>query len=68
MGILRAGDLDRKITIQKKVQVVRPGMDEPQWIDVAPNVWASKMDITGRERIAGVTETSKISSVFRIRS
>lgn len=69
MGLIRAGDLDRRVTIQEEVKAGQRGAQAPVWkdIDLNPVVWASKMDITGRERIMGVVEVAKGASVIRIR-
>ena len=63
---MRAGDLDRRIRIQSRTLPTTFGDELETFTDEA-TVWASKMDVTGRERIRGVVEVAEGTTVFRIR-
>lgn len=64
---MRAGDLDRKITIQRFTTTQLPdGSLEETWADIA-SVWAKVDQQGGREFFATVQEVSERRVVFRIR-
>lgn len=63
---MRAGDLDRRIRIQSRTLPNTFG-DNLETFEDEVTVWASKMDVTGRERIRGVVEVAEGTTVFRIR-
>lgn len=64
---MRAGPLDRRIVIQEAV-TVQDSLGQPieTWSTFAER-WASRMDVTGRERFASQQEIASETTVFRIR-
>lgn len=64
---LAAGDLDRRITIER-AQSVRNEFNEPeeQWHALA-TVWASKRDVSDRERVASQEVGAEVTTRFQIR-
>ncbi len=64
---MRGGHLDRQIVIQQAAES-RDSFGEPvkTWSTFA-TVWASKLDIVGRERFAARQDLAEESTVFRIR-
>lgn len=64
---MRAGDLDRRITIQKpSTEQDEWGQRANEWSDVC-SVWASISDISGREYVSASAERSEISTRIIIR-
>jgi len=62
-----AGQYDQRITIQDRV----PGTDElgqvnGAWVAIAPEMWASAMPMTGRERFASGQMQVHAPVTFRI--
>jgi SPP1 family predicted phage head-tail adaptor len=67
MGALRAGDLDRRITIERPAAAQNGfGEDVPSWAEVA-TVWASKRDLTGAEYFRAASINAEITTRFRLR-
>ncbi len=64
---LRAGDLDRRITIERSTET-RDGLNNPvkTWLPIA-TVWASKSDVSDSERVASQEVGAEIGTRFRIR-
>lgn len=64
---MRAGDLDRRITLQSAT-LTRDAMNNPTrtWADVA-TVWASRLDVSDGERIAAKQVGAEIGTRFVIR-
>lgn len=64
---MKAGSLDRRITIQRKVVAQNNfGEEVTTWQDVA-TVWAEKIDNTGQERFQSSQFIGKTSRSFRFR-
>lgn len=67
MRALRAGDLDREITIQRQVKTQSDsGEDVITWTDVA-TVAAEKVNLRGAERFASQQEIGHTLTMFRFR-
>jgi SPP1 family predicted phage head-tail adaptor len=67
MRALRAGDLDRLITIERPVKTQSDsGEDVITWTEVA-TVWAEKVNLRGIERFASQQEIGHTITIFRIR-
>lgn len=64
---MRAGALDRRVTIQSRTLTRNARGDEVvSWSNTA-TVWASRRDVTGREYFASSEIRADIQTVFRIR-
>lgn len=65
---MKAGDLDRRITILRAVKVTDPasGQEVETWIDLA-TIWASWRRATAREQLAAAEISAEVTDVFRIR-
>ena len=64
---MRAGELDRKITIQQNAPTADDyGQEIAAWSTLA-TVWAKKTDVRGREYFAQSGERAEIAAVFKIR-
>lgn len=64
---MRAGRLDRRITIQRKtVTQSDSGEEIVTWVDVA-TVWAEKVNLRGSERFAAQEILGHTLQMFRIR-
>lgn len=65
---LRAGDLDRRITLQRAAAVQDPATGErvESWATLA-TVWASRRRASARETLASAELSAEISDVFEIR-
>jgi head-tail adaptor len=65
---MRAGRLDRKITIQRKATTLSDtGEQEESWSSLATNRSASVMPVSGTERFGGEQIESSQQVEFRIR-
>jgi SPP1 family predicted phage head-tail adaptor len=66
--LIRAGDLDRRIRIERASSTQDPGSGEnvETWTALA-TVWASKRDVSDRERIAAAEVQAEITTRFIIR-
>jgi SPP1 family predicted phage head-tail adaptor len=68
MAGLRAGELDRRITLERFTATQDPGSgEEVQAWDTLATVWASKKDISDGERFAASEVQAAISTRFVIR-
>jgi SPP1 family predicted phage head-tail adaptor len=65
---MRAGKLDRRLTIQRAAVVVTPPFNEPveSWADVA-TVWAQQRPNRGAERFSAQEIVGKAVMTFHIR-
>lgn len=64
---MRAGKLDRRITIQgQSISHSDSGQEEITWVDVA-TVWAEKREDRGSERFATKQIVGRAVTTFRIR-
>ena len=64
---LRAGDLDRRITIERYTETRDPFNNPVKiWQELAI-VWAAKTDVSDSERLAAQEVGAEISTRFRIR-
>lgn len=64
---MRAGDLDRRITLQKRTeQQDTYGQPIITWVPIA-TVWAQMQQQSGREFMAGAIPVSERRVVFRMR-
>lgn len=64
---MRAGLLDRRITLQRKTVVQSDsGQEEVTWIDIA-TVWAQKVELRGNERFTAKQITGNSILTFRVR-
>ena len=64
---MRAGRLDRRLTIQSRTLARNARGDESaSWSNTA-TVWASRRDVSGREFFSSSEIRADISTVFRIR-
>lgn len=65
---MRAGKLDRRITIQRLSVVGTTAMNEPvkEWIDLA-TVWAQALPMRGNERFAAQQIAGTAIMTFRLR-
>ncbi len=67
-GAMRAGRLDRKITIQRKtVTLEYSGQATETWADLVANRWAAVMPLGGDERFAIPEISAKQQVEFRVR-
>jgi head-tail adaptor len=65
---MRAGRLDRKVTIQRKSVVLSDsGEQQESWATLANNRWASVAPLSGTERFGGEAIESSQQVEFRIR-
>lgn len=63
---MRSGNLDRRITIQRKNSIQNQyGEPIETWIDVA-TVWAEKRDLRGTERYAAQQDIAEVDTRFRL--
>lgn len=63
---MKAGALDRRLTI-RRATVTDNGLEEvPDWADVV-TVWASKQDVSDRERTLAASTGASITTRFQIR-
>ncbi|MGF7161282.1 SPP1 family predicted phage head-tail adaptor [Rhodoligotrophos appendicifer] len=66
-SLLAAGELDRRITIQRSAPVSNRFNEKVDvWSDLA-TVWAKKEDLSDRERIAAQEVSAEAMARFRIR-
>lgn len=65
---IRAGDIDRRIRIERASITQDPGSGEnvENWALLA-EVWASKRDVSDRERVAAAEVAAEITTRFVIR-
>jgi SPP1 family predicted phage head-tail adaptor len=64
---MKAGSLDRRVTLQAKTSGRDDfGADTESWAPLA-TVWAQKLDVTGRERLAGGQVQAEMDARFRVR-
>jgi SPP1 family predicted phage head-tail adaptor len=65
---MRAGKLDRRLTLQRQVLVETPPFNErvPTWVDVA-EVWAQQRPNRGAERFAAQEINGEAVMTFHIR-
>jgi len=64
---VKAGALDRRLTIQSRALTPNARGDEiASWSDTA-TVWANRRDVSGREFFSSSEIRADISTVFRIR-
>jgi len=66
---MRAGRLDRQVTIQQNVPTRgTAGSEVDNWENVLATVWAQKIDQGGREyAIAGAQRQAELATIWRIR-
>lgn len=66
--MLRAGDLDHRLRIEREVELSRNAANEPvtEWREVA-TVWASKEDVRDSERVAAQQIGATITARFVVR-
>lgn len=65
--MLKAGDLDRRVSLWRPTPTIGPrGGEVPGWT-YAGTVWASKADIRDGERVAAAQVGSIVSARFRVR-
>lgn len=64
---MRAGRLDRRITLQHRTTSRDSFGQEVETFTAYATVWASKLDTRGREAIASEQKFAENSSVFQIR-
>jgi SPP1 family predicted phage head-tail adaptor len=67
MGVLNAGELDRRVTLQKYA-LTRNADNEPleTWSDIR-TVWASWRRASARETLAGAEINASATDIFEIR-
>ncbi len=67
MGVLNAGELDRRVTLQKYA-LTRNADNEPleTWADIR-TVWASWRRASARETLAGAQVSASATDIFEIR-
>ncbi len=64
---MRAGDLDRRVTIRRYTVTEDPfGGEVHEWTDLA-TVWANVRQESGREFMAAATEMASRKVIFRLR-
>jgi len=64
---MRAGDLDRRVIIQRDDGTATDGKHVAAWGTVA-TVWAQKLDVAGREAFAaGIDQVELADARFKIR-
>lgn len=64
---MRAGDLDRRITIRRNTPTTDDfGQEVPGWADLA-TVWASKQDVRDSERFTAAATGASLTTRFQIR-
>ncbi len=67
MSELRAGALDRRVTLRaKSLANDASGQAIETWADLA-TVWAEKRDLRGREYLAAQAVNAEVETLFRIR-
>jgi len=65
--VLRAGDLNQRVTIQRKTSAQNAvGERVPTW-SVHCTVWAAKQQLTGREQFIGERLRADVDTRWRIR-
>ncbi len=66
-GAVRAGSMNERVTIQRRADVQDAnGEMVPGWADVA-TLWASVVDITGREYISANSQSNSVQTKITIR-
>lgn len=65
---MRAGDLDRKVSLQRYVEIGRTGDNSPimDWAPVCPDVWASRTDLDVAEGVKASEVAAELRTVFEI--
>lgn len=64
---MRAGPLDRRITLQRPIDVQdESGAVTHAWTPVA-EIWAQRQDLRAREYVSANTTLAEVEAVFRIR-
>ena len=61
-----AGDLDRRITVQRSVLVDNGYEEKPQWADLT-TLWASHTAVSDGEKWAAGAVRTQITARFRVR-
>lgn len=64
---MRAGSLDRRLTILRRTLARNDYGEQVEEYDTLDTVWASKLDTTGRELFAAKGTIGENSTRFRIR-
>ncbi len=64
---LRAGDLDRRITIEHYAETRDPFNNPVKTWHALATVWTAKMDVSDSERLAAQEVGAEITTRFRIR-
>lgn len=65
--MLNAGDLDRRLKLQRAINIANSlNEDIPTWTTLA-TVWASKRDVSDGERVAAAEVAAHITTRFRVR-
>lgn len=65
---IRAGELDRRITLERQAGTTKNGLNETveNWQLIA-TVWAKKHDVSDRERFASGEVSAEMTTRFQIR-
>lgn len=65
---MRAGDLDRRITIRRFTSTIDPGSGQQieEWADLT-TVWASWRRASAREQLAAAELSAEITDIFEVR-
>lgn len=67
--MIRAGRLDRKITLQQRVSVGDGfGAMVDSWADLCPPVWAARRDLRGAAYFAAQHDIAEQQTTFTIRA
>lgn len=67
---VRAGELNRQVTIVKRTEGARDAGGAPAitWVDQTPSLWAKRTDISDAERLRGGGVTATLRARFVVRA